>query len=773
VVVPQSGFTRVLRQGTLTGDMFQLSTDSVRGPRALPIPLQMQGAQMTSALFVLFLISGFCGLVYQVVWLRLSMAQFGVNAPIVSMVLALFMAGLGIGSIAGGRLARRFRNAGLATRLRLYGLTELGIALSVLAVPGTLRAGRSLLEGGLSGVAWGSAGHYAYAAVVIGIAILPWCICMGATYPFGVAVMEQLRSGGQSRAAFSYLYLANVAGAALGTVVSALVMIELLGFRDTLTVTGVLSASVGLFALLWASRSPSASVTAPDAPRLQEGQGGRLLFALFLTGASSMAMEVAWIRLYTPYLGTVVYAFAMILAGYLIATAAGTALYRLQHGPGSRLRPLAWLLLGPAGVLPLLMTDPSIALPGTVRLALGIGPVCVLLGFLTPGLVDEYGGNDADLTARAYAANIVGSIIGPLLAGFVLLPRFDEANVITLLALSVVPLAWLFSATRRGAGGALVPAAASAIVVMLARVMTGTASDGYANAVVERDHEATVIAEGRGFDRHLLVNGYGMTVLHPVTKVMAHLPMAALPGKPANVLVIAFGMGTTLRSAASWDVPVTAIELVPSVPKLFGFFHDDAEAVLARPGVRVVIDDGRRWLRRTAEAYDVVIIDPPPPAPAVGSSLLYSVEMYELIKARLRPGGVLQQWLPLGADATTRAAVVRSLERSFPHIRIFAGLDTTGHHMLASMTPIVFESAVELVSRLPQRAAADLVEWGPEQTALEQLERTVAAEVSPRSLVSSPSPALSDNRPVNEYYFVRNRSRSLWHWAVRRTGAGG
>jgi hypothetical protein len=231
-------------------------------------------------------------------------------------------------------------------------------------------------------------------------------------------------------------------------------------------------------------------------------------------------------------------------------------------------------------------------------------------------------------------------------------------------------------------------------------------------------------------------------------------------------------MGTTLRSAASWGVPVTAIELVPSVPKLFGFFHEDADAVLGKPGVRVVIDDGRRWLRRTADTYDVVIIDPPPPAPAIGSSLLYSVEMYELIKSRLRPGGVLQQWLPLGADSTTRAAVVRSLEQSFPHLRVFAGVDTTGHHMLAAMTPISFGSGADLASRLPASAMADLVEWAPEAGAPDPLGLTAVAEVPPRSLLSAAAPALSDDRPVNEYYFMRNRFRELWHWAVRRAEVG-
>src|SRR5438105_5240585 len=86
--------------------------------------------------FVLFIASGFCGLVYQVVWLRLVMARFGVNAPVAATVLSTFMAGLGAGSYIGGRLARR------VSALRTYALAELVIAASAVIVPPVIRLGQ-------------------------------------------------------------------------------------------------------------------------------------------------------------------------------------------------------------------------------------------------------------------------------------------------------------------------------------------------------------------------------------------------------------------------------------------------------------------------------------------------------------------------------------------------------------------------------------------------------------------------------------------------------
>ena len=102
-------------------------------------------------------------------------------------------------------------------------------------------------------------------------------------------------------------------------------------------------------------------------------------------------------------------------------------------------------------------------------------------------------------------------------------------------------------------------------------------------------------------------------MLTPMTKVMAHLPLASLNHAPQSALVVCFGMGTTYRSLLSWNIPSTAVELVPSVPQLFWYFHSDGPELLRSPLSHVVIDDGRRYLERTSEQYDVVTIDPPPP----------------------------------------------------------------------------------------------------------------------------------------------------------------
>ena len=138
--------------------------------------------------FIFFIVSGFCGLVYEVVWLRLAMASFGVTTALVSIVLSMFMAGLGLGSWVGGVLMSRYARASLA--LRLYSLAEFLVGCSSALVPYQLKLGRTLLQHLGTIGAWQSSSYYLFAGVWIGITLVPWCTCMGCTFPLLMSVIR-------------------------------------------------------------------------------------------------------------------------------------------------------------------------------------------------------------------------------------------------------------------------------------------------------------------------------------------------------------------------------------------------------------------------------------------------------------------------------------------------------------------------------------------------------------------------------------------------------
>jgi spermidine synthase len=705
--------------------------------------------------FFFFFVSGFCGILYEVVWLRLAMAQFGVTTPVVSTVLSMFMAGLGAGSWVAGRLLRLYGEKIGFSALRLYALMELLIGCSAFILPVEFTVGHRLLQS-LAQESISSATYYVASGIFIAIAVVPWCACMGATIPLAMSSIRAERRAGTERS-FSFLYLSNVVGAMFGAVVP-LLLIEKHGFQFTLGVGAILNFSIAALAFVVTLAGRYRSVAATEAATEEALNGDinqHVLLLLFLTGLTTMAMELVWIRLFTVYLGPLVYSFALILCSYLFGTFLGSSLYRdasaMKYFRESR---AVWVVIPLLGALPLLLADPRVPFVAVLRPIVAVAPFAAAAGYLTPMLVDRWSRGDPDRAGRAYAINILGCIAGPLLCGFILLPLAGEHWSMVLL---VLPWLAIASPWDRFDGAA---ARTAAYVAMGTCLVLLTVTKDYeilfAPRTVLRDSTATVTAAGTGMHKLLLVNGIGMTALEPTTKMMAHLTLSSLAQAPRNALVICFGMGTTYRSVISWGIPGTAVELVPSVPKLFHFYHPDAEKVLASPLSHVVIDDGRRFLERSTQKFDAIIIDPPPPVSAAGSSLLYSEEFYRLAQQHMSDGAILQQWLP-GTGKVEAASVARAIAESFPYARVFPAIDPYGWHFLASMHPIPVRTAEQLAQRMPPGAIADMLEWGPATSPDKQFQLLLSKEMTTEQMIAlaPDAPTLSDDRPVNEYFLLR------------------
>jgi spermidine synthase len=482
-----------------------------------------------------------------------------------------------------------------------------------------------------------------------------------------------------------------------------------------------------------------------------------------------MAMEVVWTRAFTPVLKTQVYSFALIVITYLGATFVGSWLYRRHLRRGRLFSTLDLMaMLTVAAFLPVVINDPRLVpshwsdwsyLRGICILLLSICPFCALLGYLTPGLIDEYAEGHPEAAGQAYAINVLGCILGPLIAGYVLLPCLSERHALILLNLPFAGFyLWLARAQFRPRH--LAWGLAAGVVLMWSLFFSldfeGMLLRTEKKTTIRRDHVASVITYGdTRRAKHLLVNGVGMTGLVSLTKLMIDLPLAFHSGQPKSALVICFGMGTSYRSALNWNIDTTAVELVPSVARSFDFFHADADKCITNSLGRIVVDDGRRFLKRTSKKFDVIIVDPPPPVEAAGSSLLFSREFYELAKQHLNPGGVLQMWFP-GRAGQTEAAVARSIHEAFSYVRCFEAVEATGFHHLASMEPIPPLDARQVAQRMPEPVKHDLIEWVDFTNAPDFLEQVLAKEVPIDSLLDPNSQVqVTDDRPYNEYYLLR------------------
>ena len=718
----------------------------------------VRAASARRLLTTCFFLSGFTALLYQTVWMRLSLAKFGVNTSVVATVLSTFMLGLALGSVLAGRLLARAEARFGIGPLSVYGAAELVVGVGGFVVPSLLAAGRDAI---LS-IGPASGARYTIASMpLLAAALLPFCTAMGLTFPAAIAFLRAAGAAGEGREPFSALYLANVVGALAGALATPLVFIELYGFLATCRAAALVNLTIAITALVAFRGRVSALALAAPKPK---GDPSRIrLYALFATGFSTMGMEVVWMRMYPRVVGTMVYSFATIVAVYLFATTAGSALYRRYRGRELAGRVGVWFpWLCAASFLPLLSA--SVRFPelyGPLRVLIGLTPFCALLGFVTPALVDREAGDDPSAVGRAYGLNLLGCLLGPLAAGFVLLPVIGTRGAAVVLALPLFGVLLSPTVRREIRPRWTLAALAASGVVLFATTLF---EEQFPKEHVGHDHVATVVVDGEGMKKKLYVNGVTMTDLSSATKMMAHFPAAHLTrreGPPIDALVICFGMGTTFRSLAAWDARVTAVELVPSVSKMFGFFFPEGpELVRASTGRLVIVnDDGRRFLDRSPEQFDLITIDPPPPVEAAGSGMLYSKEFYASAKRRMKPGAILQTWLPGdGGDRETIAAVTLSALESFPHVRVFASIYGNGFHFLMSNDPIPRLSADRLVAQMPAAAVADMQEWmhAPPRdffTTMLSREYNVDSLLIGRS--RTVTLAISDDRPVNEFYFLR------------------
>lgn len=396
--------------------------------------------QFYRVFFIVFVISGFCGMLYQIVWMRLALSFFGVITPIASVVISAFMLGLGLGNWLGGKWVYRLSKLMKSSPLLIYIIAELIIGVGAFVVPSLLEYGYLVL---LSIAEMDSSKYLFFSSILIIISLLPWCFFMGITIPVAMFFLKQIDK--TQNTSFSFLYLANVVGAMLGAMISSFVLFELIGFKNSLILAGALNFTIALICLFYLKKNSLSKVSFLQMEN-QEIKAEFLFhnadiwflgLILFFNGFVSMAFEIIWIRAFIPILGNFVYAFAGLLTVYLFATWLGALIYR-KYTQLLRKHSLTYLMAVSTlfAFLPIFAGDPLFLEPisnGDNKIALkviftlfSIFPFCLVLGYLTPMIIDQKSGGQSKPAGFMYALNIIGSIIGPLVAAYILLPLYGS-----------------------------------------------------------------------------------------------------------------------------------------------------------------------------------------------------------------------------------------------------------------------------------------------------------------------------------------------------------
>jgi spermidine synthase len=768
----------------------------------------------------LLLGSGFCALVYQTAWLREFRLIFGASTAASAAVVALFIAGLGLGGLLLGPRADR-----QARPLLFYAWLEAGIALSAALTPPLLelvQAAYAALGGTPSlGLTGGTLLRLALAALVL--AVPTWL--MGGTLPAAVRAVTRRDDAGRRAAAL--LYGVNTLGAVAGAFLSTFFLLELFGTRRTLWLACLLNLLVAVVARRVALELPEAddassdaapaAPVAPAAAPAGNAPPAFVLAAAAVVGFAFFLMELVWYRMLGPLLGGSIFTFGLILSMALLGVGLGGAAYaRLRQNRPATLAGFAYTCLGEAAcvALPFALGDRLAVLALLLRPLGGVAqfwghvlgwsivcgvvvlPAAFVAGYQFPMLIALLGQGRRDVGRQVgltYAFNTAGAIAGSLAGGFGLIPLLSapgawRATGALLLALGGVALllAW-----RRGARAVLtLPAGlgVAAALLLLASgpsaawrhsgIGVGRAPTGFAspNALEEwlrfqrrivaweRDGvESSVALETIGPGYAFVVNGKvdGNARGDAATMIMSGLVGALLHPAPERSLVIGLGTGGT----AGWlaDVPgmqrTDVIELEPVVLDVARDCAPINRAVLSNPKVRVTLGDAREVLLVSRERYDVIFSEPSNPYRA-GIASLFTREYYQAAAQRLNARGLFLQWVQAyDVDAPTIRTVYATLGSVFPAVETWQ-VGPRDLLLVASSQPLVHDVA-RLRARLGREPYRSGVRYAWRVADLEGfLAAFVAGPELARALAETEqTPLNTDDRNVVEFGFARTVGR--------------
>lgn len=706
---------------------------------------------------LLYCVSGFVSLVYQVAWFRIFVDRFGSTNLTFGFVVCSFIGGLGVGSLASRPLAARIsRHGKLNRQLRVYGVVEMMVAATAvltLLMPLIPADTWGSFPYRLSGAIFRPIMAYQFSQLAISIlCVFPPCFLMGVTFPLLCDVFHQ-------DARFpSTLYGWNTLGACSGVLACEFCFLPLVGHSRTFLFMTAINFALGLYFFLAGAAPGKDSLRASTACKPRGSRPRRrslvktpqksladvpicpvsvsvalacAIISGLLTGAleadvlkrlqfldcrsgASMSFISFWailaiflaswtVRMVRRlHLGWIKVAFVLALAAYLAAWHFAFPLRDWSNAVDNQ-RVIDAL---PADTTGLGIDYQFFHFRYGLRSLLLFTGVFVFPAFYLLSLLLPYVCNAMQSSRRhlgiVYGCNTVGFCAGML--GFTMAaPRVNVFYSFKLFMCLFALLAGLLLTIGRSKRLAIWKPGVAALILAAACVLTPAsfdvayfAADSAAvkypiRAMKSNGANTTFVVEDPDgellfFDSHSM-SGCN-AVAQQYMRLMAHYPLLCHP-HPTKALLICFGVGTT-ASAIACHEPIEWIDVVELNDRVLDTAPEFAATnrnVVQDPRVRLIHDDGRRFLNLTDRKYDLITSEPPPPM-FQGVYRLYSREYYQSVLARLAPGGMMTQWLPIGQ--MPRPAVEQAIGAFvsvFPHCLMFVG-HGTNYILLGSNAPI-------------------------------------------------------------------------------------
>lgn len=776
---------------------------------------------MRALVLAFFFVSGLCGLLYEIVWIRVAGTVIGNTTHAVGTVVGVFMGGLALGGWWGGRQADRRTGAAL---LSLYAILEAGVALSALAVPLLVAASEPLFRVLWNALAGAPLAYGALRVLLVGLLLLVPTTLMGATLPVLSGFLSSSIDAAGREAGRAYAI--NTLGGVMGTLAAGFWLVPDLGLRATTLIAAGLNLAVAAASWKLARGRAGERLVAPPA---QPPPPPLPLVVAALSGVASLLYEIAWTRSLVLALGSTVHAFTIILTAFILGLALGSAaaalvLPRLRNLPASlaaaqvAIGLFAIALLPALGDLPLRVAARAEAMQrdyGSMLLTqAGYAALFVLLptlfmGAVFPLAIRWAAGPDRSIgrsVGAVYTANTLGSIAGSLAASFLVVPFVGLAATVKIAAtINLAVAAVLLVTTPAGRWTAALPAAAALAGWLLLpawdpQVMTsGPFLYGSADVRSARTFDQD-LREYLRKDSELLAqywDSYGLVTLHrqqngilsmkvngktdastgPTDRAnmlfVGDLAMVHHPA-PKRALCIGLGGGLTLAAMAKHPVDrLDCVELSPAVARGAAHFKEAIGGVLDDRRVNLIVGDGRNAILFGRHAYDV-IVSQPSNLWVSGMANLFTREFFDESSRRLAPGGIFCQWVhAYYLSPENLRDVFRTFFDVYPHGSVWEVFPGHDYLMLGTREPFRTDIA-GLEARLTTTKA--LEEYvGTEPTRAPSLIGYLVADAARIREASGPGPRITDDRCFIEYTAPRSMGRDTrpqvleWMDSVRRS----
>ena len=619
---------------------------------------------------MLYFLSGLASLAYEILWVRMLSLEFGVSIFGVVVTVAVFMLGLGLGSLFGLRYLGRIKKP-----LLYFALLELAIAVFSIAIPTIFQWLLQFMPGGNSASLYF---WYFLQFCITGLILLVPALLMGVGFPVVLNVCKKLETS------LELIYATNTLGAASGALLP-LVLLPVLGWETALYTVAGISVLIAIIAGLISVRSQSdedANVveTVPPVTRAVLP----VIVAYAGIGASALMLEIGWTRLFGMLFLRTEYVLAIILAVFLLGTAVGSYLSKhLSRKNWFSLLPVfasTTVVIGLWGlpkITSMVNTQEmssfySVLITQAAIVVLLTLPVTIIFGAWLP-LLNKRLGYSGVGGARLYGVNSIGAALGTLLAGFVFIPLIGTYAVIVLAALSLVffSVAWV---DKQKSAVYLLVLLLISIPVMQMVPVNQLLPHRHGNAVDLYFHEdalnITHVIEQEDGERILLADLQRMDASSDPSSVHSQRNQGRLPlllhADPQSVLFLGLGTGISMSASLGFsNIQRTAVELsqgsIDATGKWFSAVNGDVGSV-----AKIIRDDARRFLKTGTPSFDVIVGDLFHPD-LVGRSALLSRQQFLRAKNHLKDKGIFVQWVALNQfDKQSLDIVLRTFKMIFP-----------------------------------------------------------------------------------------------------------